>query len=99
MRLNRDWNTLGPGSCASEHNAHSPKTQSPKLTSYSPKSKSSRCSDLDDVLRRRTLLTLNDVEFDAVTLGKRLEAVALDGRVVDEAVLAATVGGDKAEAL
>src|SRR5688500_20292727 len=52
-----------------------------------------------DVLGGRPLLALHDVELHRVTLGQRLEAAALDGAVVDEAVLRAVVGGDEAEPL
>src|SRR4051812_32720258 len=51
-------------------------------------------SNLRDVLRRRPFLALHDIELDAVTLGERLESVALDRGVVDETVLAAAVRGD-----
>src|SRR6478672_4978964 len=52
-----------------------------------------------DVLRRRTLLPFDDVEFDSITFGKRLEAAALNRRVVHEAILRAVVGGDETETL
>src|SRR3954453_18648491 len=39
------------------------------------------------------------VEGDLRSLGQRLEAAAVDPRVMDEEVLAALVGGDEAEAL
>jgi hypothetical protein len=55
--------------------------------------------DAHDVLGRGALLALHHVELHALTLGERLEAAALDGRVVDEAILAAVLGGDEAEAL
>ena len=55
--------------------------------------------ELDDVLRRRTLLALDDVELNALTLGQRLESVRLDRGVVNEAVLLAVLGGDEAESL
>src|ERR1019366_2798760 len=56
-------------------------------------------ANLGDVLRRRALLALHDVEFDRVTLGERLEAAALDGAVVHEAVLLPVVGRDETEPL
>src|SRR5436190_15495300 len=56
-------------------------------------------SDLGDVLGRRALLALHDVELYPVAFGQRLEAVALDRGVMDEAVLAAAVRGDETEAL
>src|SRR5687767_8991802 len=64
----------------------------------------SRCSvsnylDLGDVFRRRTLLALDHVELDAITFGEGLEAIALDRRVVDEAILAAAVRRDETKAL
>src|SRR5919199_736492 len=46
----------------------------------------------------RTLLALDDLEGDPLALVEALVAVHLDGRVVDEDVLAA-VDGDEAEAL
>src|SRR5688572_27823005 len=46
----------------------------------------------------RALRALDDLELDALTLVKALVPVHLDGRVVDEDVLAA-VDGDEAEAL
>src|SRR5215212_3034237 len=52
-----------------------------------------------DVLGGRALLALHDVELDGLALGEGLEAVALNGRVMDEAVLLAVRGGDEAEAL
>src|SRR5687768_16326525 len=54
---------------------------------------------LGDVLGGRALLPLHDVELHDLTLGERLEAVAGDGAVVDEAVLLTVVGRDEAEAL
>src|SRR5687768_12279625 len=56
-------------------------------------------AELDDVLGGRALLALHDVALHALTLGERLEAAALDGRVVDEEILAAVLGRDEAEAL
>src|SRR5687768_2393446 len=55
--------------------------------------------DLGDVLRRRALLALDDVELDTLALRERAETAALDGRVVDEAILAAVLRRDEAEAL
>src|SRR6266550_4249882 len=43
--------------------------------------------ELDDVLRRRALLALDDVELNALAFGQRLESVRLDRGVVNEAVL------------
>src|SRR5688500_1877901 len=61
----------------------------------------SRASDtqLRDVLCGRALLALHHVELDTLTLAQGLEALALDGRVMDEAVLLAALGRDEAEAL
>src|SRR6476620_10283448 len=55
----------------------------------------------EDADRRglRALLALLDFELDALVLGQRLEARALDLAEVREQVLAARVGGDEAEAL
>src|SRR6185312_3230287 len=55
--------------------------------------------DLHDVLSRRALGALNDVELHALAFGEGAEAAALDGGVVDEAILLATFGGDEAKAL
>src|SRR6476469_5909184 len=52
-----------------------------------------------DVLRLRTLGARRDVELHLLVLVERLVAVGLDGGVVDEDVLAATVLRDEAEAL
>ena len=57
----------------------------------------SRSADLDDVLRRRALLALDDVELDAVTLGEGLEALALDPGGADESILRAVLRGDETE--
>ena len=46
-----------------------------------------RYSGLRDVLGRRALGALHDVELHRITLGQRLEAVALDRAVVHEAIL------------
>src|SRR3954470_21900021 len=56
-------------------------------------------SEADDVLGRRALLALDDVELDALTLGEVLEPRALDRRMVDETVLLAILAGDESEAL
>jgi len=42
---------------------------------------------------------LRDGELDLLALGEGAEALRLDGRLVDEEVLAAVLGGDEAEAL
>src|SRR5947207_15679593 len=54
---------------------------------------------LDDVLRRGALLALDDVELDPLAFGQALEALGLDRRMMDEAVLLTVLGGDEAEAL
>src|ERR1051325_420951 len=54
---------------------------------------------LDDVLRRRTLLSLHDVELDPLALGERLEPLRLDRGVVHEAVLLAVLRRDETEPL
>src|SRR5438552_8318900 len=56
-------------------------------------------AELGDVLRRRALLTLHDVVLDALALSQRLEATAIDGGVVNEAILLSVLGGDEAKAL
>src|SRR5688500_17363519 len=58
-----------------------------------------RSAQAHDVLGRGALLALHHVELHALALGERLEARALDGRVVDEAVLLTVVTRDEAEAL
>src|SRR5260221_4327807 len=57
------------------------------------------CLELHDILRRRTLLSLHDVELDPLTLGERLEPLCLDRGVVHEAVLLAVLGRDETKAL
>src|SRR3989449_8636768 len=57
------------------------------------------CLELHDVLRRRTLLSLHDVELDPLALGERLEPLCLDRGVVHEAVLLAVLGRDETKAL
>src|SRR5206468_4047281 len=56
-------------------------------------------SDLGDVGGGGALLARDDVVLHAVPLGERLEAVALDRRVVDEAVLRAILRRDESESL
>src|SRR5690606_10666282 len=56
-------------------------------------------AELRDVLRRRALLALHDVELDPLALAQGLEARPLDRRMVDEAVLVTAVRGDEPEAL
>src|SRR5262249_45973376 len=55
--------------------------------------------ELDDVLGGRALGALDDVELDALTFGERPEALALDRRVMNEAVLLSAFGRDETEAL
>src|SRR5690348_8994780 len=47
--------------------------------------------DLADVLRGRPLLALHEVELDGLPLSERLEPAALNGAVVDEAVLVSAI--------
>jgi hypothetical protein len=54
---------------------------------------------LYNVLRRRTLLALHDVELDLLSLGERLEAAALDRRMMHEAIFLAAVRRDETETL
>src|SRR6187401_256404 len=56
-------------------------------------------SDSANVLRLRALGTLRDVELDLLVLVEGLVALRLDGRVVNEDVIAAVLLGDEAEAL
>ena len=58
-----------------------------------------RGSDLDDVVGGGALVALDDVVLHAVTLGERLEAAALDRRVVDETVLLTVLRRDEPETL
>src|SRR5690348_6571727 len=55
--------------------------------------------ELGDVLSGRALLALHDVELDALAFGEGLVAVALNRRMMNEAVLLATLWRDKAKAL
>src|SRR4051794_14229924 len=71
-----------------------------------PRTGTPRCTDgcdggsgLRDVLRRRALRALHDVELHRITLGQRLEAISLDRAVVHEAVFLTAVGSDEPEAL
>src|SRR4051812_39536823 len=54
-------------------------------------------SQLRHVFGRWALLSLNDIELDAVALGEGFEAPALDRRVVDEAVLLPVLTSDEAK--
>src|SRR4029079_19476499 len=56
-------------------------------------------AELGDVLGGGTLLALHDVELDTLAFSQRLEAVAIDGGVVNEAILLSVLGGDEAKAL
>ena len=58
-----------------------------------------RGSDRVDLLRLRTLGALTNLELDALVLIESLEAVRLDGRVVNEDVLVSAVNLDEAVAL
>ena len=55
--------------------------------------------NLYHVLRRGTLLALYDVELDFLALGERLEAAALDRRVMYETILGATLRRDETKTL
>jgi len=50
-------------------------------------------AELGDVFSRGALLALHDVEFNALALSQRLEAVALNGGVMNEAILLSVLGG------
>src|SRR5581483_255687 len=65
---------------------------------YESRTTARLASDSRHVLGRGTFLALHDLELDALTLGQRLEAVAVDGRMMDEAILRATLRSDEAEA-
>src|SRR6266550_4894199 len=54
---------------------------------------------LHDVLRRGALLGLHDLELHALAFGQRLEPLSLNRGVMHEAVLAAALRRDEAEAL
>jgi hypothetical protein len=54
---------------------------------------------LDDGLRRRARLALHDVELYPIAFGQALEALGLNRRMMDEAVLLTALGRDEAKAL
>src|SRR4030095_13513948 len=56
-------------------------------------------SDADDVLRRRPLLALDDVELDLLALGQVLEPAALARGWMNETVLLSVFPSDESEAL
>src|SRR5213075_663249 len=56
-------------------------------------------AELGDVLGGGTLLALHDVELDALAFGRRLEAAALNGGVMNEAILLSVLGGDETKSL
>src|SRR6478735_7061418 len=64
-----------------------------------PAARCASASDGDDVLGRRTLLALRDVEGDLLALLQLAEALGGDVREVGEHVSAATVLLDEAETL
>src|SRR5438876_1461536 len=55
--------------------------------------------ELHDVLRRRALLGLHDLELHALAFGQRLESLSLNRGVMYEAILAAVFGRDESKAL
>ena len=61
--------------------------------------RASRSADLRHVLGGRALRALDDFELNPLALGERLEALALDGRMMHEAILLAVLRGDEAETL
>src|SRR5689334_23100926 len=56
-------------------------------------------SQLGDVFGGWTFLPLHNVELDAIALGERLEPFALNGRMVNEAVLLPVLPSDEAKTL
>src|SRR5205085_1206973 len=79
-------------------------TASPTATAAEPAAAAATTARLSaaeprHVLRGGALLPLHDVELDALAFVERLEAAALNGRVVHEQVFAAVLGRDEAEAL
>jgi hypothetical protein len=56
-------------------------------------------SSLRHILGGRALLPLHEIELYRVAFGQCLESVALDGAVVDEAVLVSAIWCDEAETL
>src|ERR1044071_1788509 len=56
-------------------------------------------TQLGHVLRGGSLLSLHDLELDALAFGEGLESAALNGGVVHEAILLTVLGRDEAEAL
>src|SRR5215216_1013285 len=55
--------------------------------------------ELRNVLGGWAFLALNDVELDALALGQRLVAVALDRRMMNEAILLAILRRDESKTL
>src|ERR1051326_6343312 len=55
--------------------------------------------NLDDVLRRRPFGALDDIELHALAFRECLEALALNCRVMHEAILLSVLRGDEPEAL
>ena len=55
-------------------------------------------AELGDVLSRWAFLALHDVELNALAFSQRLEAVALNGGVMNEAILLSVLWCDEAKA-
>src|SRR6266550_4991016 len=88
------WTRTRCGSCSNKT-----KRRRPKGRRRSSVYRSCARLELHDILRRRTLLSLHDVELDPLALGERLEPLCLDRGVVHEAVLLAVLGRDETKAL
>src|SRR2546430_2906244 len=88
------WTRTRCGSCSNKPNGAVPWDGAARLCT----GRAARL-ELHDILRRRTLLSLHDVELDPLALGERLEPLCLDRGVVHEAVLLAVLGRDETKAL
>src|SRR5688500_14011154 len=75
------------------------RTGPPRVSRWPHPRRSAGSADLDDVLGGGALLALDDLELDPVAFLQRLEAVPLNRRIVNEAVLLAVLRRDEAEAL
>src|SRR5919197_1250597 len=69
------------------------------LRARSYASRPESAADLDDVLRRRPLGALYDIELHTLAFGQCLEALALNCRVMHETILLSVLRCDEPEAL
>jgi hypothetical protein len=56
-------------------------------------------TQLGHVLGGGALLSLHDIELDPLTIGEGLESIALNGGVMNEAILLSVLGRDEAKSL